>query len=122
MPKNVDPNLLVGFDTSDDAGVYKISEDTALVTTADIITPPVDAPYVYGQIAAANSISDVYAMGGRPVTCINLVCFPSKKLPAEQMHQMVAGALDKITESGGNSILGSDARCVKTILGLLSTM
>ena len=96
----MDPNLLVGFDTSDDAGVYKLSDDIAIVTTADIITPPVNDPYIFGQIAAANSISDVYAMGGKPVTCLNLVCFPSGKLPPEQMHGMVAGALDKITESG----------------------
>lgn len=124
MPKNVDPNLLVGFDTSDDAGVYKLSADTALVTTADIITPPVDDPYVYGQIAAANSISDVYAMGGRPVTCINLVCFPSKKLPAEQMHQMVAGALDKITESGavlagGHSVEDSEPKFGLAVTGVV---
>lgn len=91
---------MVGFDTSDDAGVYRLTDEIAIITTADIITPPVDDPFVYGQIAAANSISDVYAMGGRPVTCINLVCFPSTKLPPEQLHQMIAGALDKITESG----------------------
>ncbi len=80
--------------------MYRISADTAIVTTADIITPPVDDPYTFGQIAAANSISDVYAMGGRPVTCLNLVCFPSGKLPPEQLHGIVAGALDKITEAG----------------------
>ncbi len=72
----------------------------ALVTTADFITPPVNDPYLYGQIAAANAISDVYAMGGRPVTCLNLVCFPPDKLEPDVLHQIIAGALDKITESG----------------------
>lgn len=100
LPKNEDPNLLVGFDTSDDAGVYKLTDEIAIITTADFITPPVNDPFLFGQIAAANAISDVYAMGGKPVTCINLVGFPSKKLPPEQLHQIVAGALDKITESG----------------------
>lgn len=71
-----------------------------MITTADIITPPVNDPYVFGQISAANAISDVYAMGGRPVTCLNLVAFPSKKLEAEMLNQIVSGALSKITESG----------------------
>ena len=100
MPKVQDTNLLVGFDTSDDAGVYRLSEDQAIVVTADIITPPVDDPYLFGQIAAANSLSDVYAMGGRPVTCLNLAGFPSKDLPEEQLHGIMAGALSKITEAG----------------------
>ncbi len=72
----------------------------ALVTTADFITPPVDDPYLFGQIAAANSISDIYAMGGRPVTCLNLVGFPADKLGPEILHGIVEGALSKITESG----------------------
>ncbi len=100
LPRNKDPNLLVGFETNDDAGVYRLTADLALVTTADIITPPVDDPYLFGQIAAANAISDIYAMGGRPVTCINLAAFPSGKLPAKDLHQIVAGALSKITEAG----------------------
>ncbi len=95
-----DPNLLVGFNTADDAGIYKLTDEIALITTADIITPPVNDPYVFGQISAANAISDVYAMGGRPVTCLNLVAFPSKKLEAEMLNQIVSGALSKITESG----------------------
>jgi selenide,water dikinase len=80
--------------------VYRITEDIALVTTADFITPPVNDPYIFGQIAAANSISDIYAMGGRPVTCLNLAMFPAKKLEPEVLHQIVAGALSKISESG----------------------
>jgi len=100
LPKNQDPNLLVGFETSDDAGIYKLTDDIAIVTTADYITPPVNDPYVFGQIAAANSISDVYAMGGKPVTCLNLVFFPPKKLEPDVLHQIIAGGLSKITESG----------------------
>jgi selenide,water dikinase len=100
IPKVEDPNLLVGFDTNDDAGIYKLTEEIALITTADFITPPVNDPFTFGQIAAANAISDVYAMGGRPVTCLNLAMFPSKKLEPEVLHEIVAGALSKITESG----------------------
>ena len=100
LPKKQDPNLLVGYENSDDAGIYKLSEEIAIVTTADFITPPVNDPYIYGQIAAANSISDVYAMGGNPVTCLNLVFFPPKKLSKNVLHQIVAGGLNKITESG----------------------
>jgi selenide, water dikinase len=90
----------VGFDTNDDAGIYRLTEEIALITTADFITPPVNDPFIFGQIAAANAISDVYAMGGRPVTCLNLAMFPSKKLEPEVLHRIVAGALSKITESG----------------------
>ncbi len=100
LPQVEDPNLLVGFSTSDDAGVYRLTDDMALVSTADFITPPVDDPFTYGQIAAANAISDVYAMGGRPITCLNLVAFPSGKLAPEVLHGIVAGAVDKITEAG----------------------
>lgn len=80
--------------------MYRLTDEIAIINTADIITPPVDDPVVFGRIAAANSISDVYAMGGRPVTCLNIVCFPSKKLPAEQLHGIIEGALEKINESG----------------------
>ena len=100
LPKKSDPNLLVGYETQDDAGVYRLTDELAIITTADFITPPVDDPFVFGQIAAANALSDVYAMGGRPVTCLNLVGFPVDKLAPEILHQIVAGALDKITEAG----------------------
>lgn len=100
MKKNPDPNLLVGFETSDDAGVYRLNDEIAIVTTADLITPPMDDPYIFGQIAAANSISDIYAMGGKPITCLNIVCFPSKKLDPEILHKIISGALSKIIESG----------------------
>ena len=80
LPNNSDPNVLVGFDTSDDAGVYLLNEKQALVFTADFISPPVDDPYLFGQIAAANSLSDIFAMGGTPISCLNLMGFPSEKL------------------------------------------
>lgn len=97
--------MLVGFDTSDDAGVYLLNDEQALVFTADFITPPVDDPFIYGQIAAANSLSDIYAMGGKPLTCLNLVGFPSGKLDDEILEGIITGALQKITE-GGAVLLG----------------
>jgi selenide,water dikinase len=100
LPGHEDPNLLVGFETHDDAGIYRLHDDLAIITTADFITPPVNDPFVFGQIAAANAISDVYAMGGRPVICLNLAGFPSKKLGPEILNQIVAGGLSKITEAG----------------------
>lgn len=100
LPRNTDPALLVGFDTCDDAAVYRLDEQTALVLTADVITPPVDDPYVFGQIAAANALSDVFAMGGRPIVCLNLVGFPSSKLAPVVLERILAGALSKITEAG----------------------
>ena len=92
--------MLVGFDTSDDAGVYRLNDEQALVFTADFITPPVDDPLIYGQIAAANSLSDIYAMGGKPLSCLNLIGFPSGKLDNEVLEGIIAGALQKITEAG----------------------
>ena len=100
LPQNYDPSVLVGFNTSDDAGVYLLNEEQALVFTADFITPPVDDPFLFGQIAAANSLSDIYAMGGKPLSCLNLVGFPSGKLEDEVLERIVAGALQKITEAG----------------------
>jgi selenide,water dikinase len=100
LPSGKDPDLIVGYDTNDDAGVYRLSETQALVVTADFITPPTDDPETFGRIAAANAISDVYAMGGRPVTCINLAAFPSKKLPANVLAGIIRGAQEKIGEAG----------------------
>ncbi|MDA0336443.1 MAG: selenide, water dikinase SelD [bacterium] len=100
LPKKVDPRLLVGFETSDDAAVYRLDDETALVLTADIITPPVDDPFLFGQIAAANSLSDVFAMGGRPIVALNLIGFPSSQLGPDVLAGMVEGALTKITEAG----------------------
>ena len=100
MPRNVDPNLLVGFETSDDSAVYRLTDEVALVSSADIITPPVDDPRVFGRIAAANALSDIYAMGARPLVCLNLAGFPQAKLDVSVLHDIVAGALEKITEAG----------------------
>ena len=90
----------MGFGTSDDAGVYKMNEQTAIIMTTDFITPPVDDPFVFGQIAAANAISDVYARGGTPLACLNLIAFPSGKLPEDSLHKIIEGGLSKITEAG----------------------
>lgn len=88
------------MNTSDDAGVYRISDDLALVQTLDFITPIVDDPYVFGQVAAANSLSDVYAMGGTPMVALNIVCFPSKDVPMEVLGRILAGGADKAKEAG----------------------
>jgi selenide,water dikinase len=114
----------VGYKTSDDAGIYRLSDDLAIVVTADFITPPVNDPYLFGQIAAANAISDVYAMGGEPKVCLNLVCFPSKKLPADDLNQIVAGALSKITEAGavlagGHSVEDDEPKFGLSVVGVV---
>lgn len=90
----------MGVDTLDDAAVYRLSDERAVVLTADIITPPVDDPFVFGQIAAANALSDVYAMGARPLMAINLMGFPDRKLPNEVLHRIVAGAVDRLQAAG----------------------
>lgn len=95
-----DPDLLVGFETSDDAAVYRLTDDMAMVSTVDFITPPVDDPYWFGQIAAANAISDVYSMGGRPLTALNLVMFPSKYLDMGVLREILRGGNDKVVEAG----------------------
>jgi selenide,water dikinase len=94
------PDLLVGFETSDDAAVYRLTDDMAMVSTVDFITPPVDDPYWFGQIAAANALSDVYAMGGRPLTALNLVMFPSKQLDMGVLRDILRGGHDKVMEAG----------------------
>ncbi len=99
----------MGFDTSDDAAVYRVSPEIALISTVDYITPPVNDPYWFGQIAAANSLSDVYAMGGKPLTALNLVMFPSKKLDMSFLKEILRGGSDKVLEAdaslaGGHSI------------------
>ncbi|HBL56793.1 MAG TPA: selenide, water dikinase SelD, partial [Deltaproteobacteria bacterium] len=121
LPKNIDQKVLVGFDTSDDAGVYLLSDEQALVFTADFITPPVDDPYLFGQIAAANSLSDIYAMGGKPLSCLNLVGFPSDKLGNEILEGIVTGALQKITEAGAVLLGGHTTDNDEPIFGLAVT-
>src|SRR5438128_3903109 len=94
------PNVLVGFDTSDDAGVFRLADGLALVQTLDLITPIVDDPFDFGRIAAANSLSDVYAMGGRPITCLNICCFPGQGIAKDQLREILRGALATIEEAG----------------------
>ncbi len=101
-----DPNLLVGLDASDDAGVYKINDQTALVQTLDFFTPIVDDPYMFGQIAAANALSDVYAMGGTPITAMNIVGFPINTLDKSILADILSGASDKVKESGAALVGG----------------
>ena len=94
------PNLLVGLDTSDDAGVYKLTDELALVQTLDFFTPIVDDPYDFGQVAAANAISDIYAMGGKPITALNIVAFPISVLDKNILTEILRGAGDKLKEAG----------------------
>ena len=99
LARQNDPNVLVGFDKADDAGVYKISASQALVQTVDFFTPIVDDPYTFGQIAATNSLSDVYAMGGKPLSALAIVCFPDKG-DLDVLQQILAGGLSKMMEAG----------------------
>ena len=109
LARQHDPNVLVGFETADDAGVYKISPELALVQTVDFFTPIVDDPYTFGQIAAVNALSDVYAMGGRPVSSLALVCFPEKG-DLEVLGQILAGGISKMVEAGCTVIGGHSIR------------
>lgn len=106
LSKAEDPNLLVGYETADDAAVYRLSDEIAMINTVDFITPPVDDPYWFGLIAAANSISDIYSMGGRPVTAMNLVMFPSKKLDVGILKEILRGGNDKVKEAGASLVGG----------------
>ena len=100
LPIQSHPDLLVGMETADDAGVYRLTPEIALIQTVDFFTPVVNDPYTFGQIAAANAISDVYAMGGRPLTALNIVCYPRRTVPKEVLQSILAGGLDKIHEAG----------------------
>jgi selenide, water dikinase len=100
LPVQHDPRLLVGRETFDDAGVFRISDDLALVQTVDFFAPIVDDPYDFGQIAAANALSDVYAMGGQPLTALNIVAFPTRDLPLDLLTRILEGGQDKVHEAG----------------------
>lgn len=119
------PDLLVGTETSDDAGVFRIAPDMALVETADIITPLVDDPYIFGRIAATNAVSDVYAMGGRPVTAMNLVFFPACALPGEILREVLAGGLSVMKDAGvclvgGHTVEDDQLKYGLAVTGLVS--
>lgn len=118
-----DPNLLVGFDKSDDASVYKISDDLALVQTVDFFPPIADDPYLFGQIAATNALSDVYAMGGEPKLCLNIMAIP-EDMPKDAVHQLLRGGYDKVYEAGalitgGHSILDDEPKYGLCVTGFV---
>jgi selenide,water dikinase len=119
-----DENVIVGLERADDAGVYKVSDDLALIQTVDFFTPIVDDPYWFGQIAAANALSDVYAMGGTPKTAMNLVAFPVKQMDLSVLRQIIQGGLDKLTEAevvliGGHSIEDKELKYGLSVTGII---
>jgi selenide, water dikinase len=123
LPRQNDPNLLVGFDTSDDAGIYRIAPDAALVQTVDFFTPLVDDPFTFGQIAATNALSDVYAMGGRPLTALSIVCFPQDG-DLDVLEQIMLGGLAKMREAGcvvagGHSVRDAEIKFGYAVTGLI---
>jgi selenide,water dikinase len=123
LARQHDPNVLVGFDHADDAGVYQLTPEQALVQTVDFFTPIVDDPYTFGQIAATNALSDVYAMGGRPLTALALVCFPDKA-DLEILERILAGGLSKMIEAGcivigGHSIRDEETKFGYSVTGLI---
>jgi selenide, water dikinase len=124
LARQHDPNVLVGFDQADDAGVYQLGPDMALVQTVDFFTPIVDDPYTFGQIAATNSLSDIYAMGGKPLTALALVCFPEKG-ELEILERILAGGLSKMIEAGctiigGHSIRDDETKFGYSVTGLIN--
>lgn len=124
LPKNSDENLIVGLETSDDAAVYKINDDIALIQTLDFFTPIVDDPYTFGQIAAANSLSDVYAMGGEPKLAMNIVCFPNCLSP-DVLVQILKGGHDKVAEAGalligGHTVEDEDPKYGLSVAGFVN--
>jgi len=116
-----DPNLIVGLKKADDAAVYRLADDLAIVQTVDFITPIVDDPYSFGMIAAANSLSDVYAMGGKPVTAMNIVCFPGDTLDIAVLKKILAGALAKLDEAGVALVGGHSVKDEEIKFGLSVT-
>lgn len=120
----VDPNVMVGLQSRDDAGVYRLREDLAIIETVDYFTPIVDDPYDFGRIAAANALSDVYAMGGRPITAMNIVCFPRESMDISVLRQILRGGIAKLSEAevslvGGHSV---DDRELKYGLCVIGTI
>lgn len=119
-----DPNLIAGLEGFEDAGVYKLRDDLAIIQTVDFFTPIVDDPYAFGQIAVANALSDVYAMGGKPITAMNIVCFPSKSMDFSVLREVLKGGLDKITESeavlvGGHSVDDPELKYGLSVTGIV---
>ena len=124
LPLIHDPNLLAGFEHAEDAGVYKLSDDLALVQTVDFFTPTVDDPFVFGQIAAVNALNDIYAMGARPLTALNIVCFPIKTMDKSVLREVLRGGLDKMREAGalligGHSIEDNEIKYGLSVTGVI---
>ena len=124
LPRSADPHLLVGADHFDDAGVYKLDASTALVLTVDFFPPLVDDPYQFGRIAAANSLSDIYAMGGRPLAVLNIVGFPDKELPVEILGEILRGGAERVAAAGavvagGHSVRDSEIKFGLSVTGLV---
>src|SRR5438445_2419067 len=116
--------MLVGTETSDDAGVFRLRPDLAIVNTVDFFTPIVDDPYLFGQIAAANALSDIYAMGGEPKTCLNIVCFPKGKMDMAILGEILKGGAEKVKESGavvigGHSIIDEEIKYGMAVTGVI---
>jgi selenide,water dikinase len=125
LPHIFDPRVLVSADTCDDAGVYQLSDRLALVQSVDVFTPCVDDAYLFGQIAAANSVSDIYAMGGTPLTALSVVAFPVEKLSPRLLNRMLQGGIDKLKEAGtvvigGHSIKDKDIKFGFAVTGVIS--
>jgi selenide, water dikinase len=123
LPRQIDPNVLVGFETSDDAAVYRLSDDLAIVQTVDFFTPIVDDPELFGQVAAANSLSDIYAMGGRPISALTIVAFPTSDAP-EILEEILRGGLSKMSEAsctvvGGHSIRDEELKFGYAVTGVI---
>jgi selenide,water dikinase len=124
IPKSMNPDVLVGFETADDAGVFRIDDQRALVQTLDFFTPIVDDPYLYGAIAAANSLSDVYAMGGTPITAMAIACFPDRPDELEILARIMVGGADKLREAGvallgGHTVSDPEIKFGYSITGLV---
>jgi selenide,water dikinase len=121
LPRSSDPRLLVGTETADDAGVYQLTDELALVQTIDFFPPVVDDPFVYGQIAAANALSDVYAMGGKPITALNLAGFPEKELPLTLLGEILHGGAQTCAEAGCTIVGGHTVKDREIKFGLAVT-
>ena len=124
IPKKYDENLLIGFESSDDASVYKLTDDIAMVQTLDFFPPMVDDPYTFGKIAAANALSDIYAMGGEVKTALNIVCFP-EQMDLNILGDIIQGGSEKVTEaggvlSGGHSIMDQDVKYGLSVTGIIN--
>ena len=124
IPKKYDENLLIGFESSDDASVYKLTDDIAMVQTLDFFPPMVDDPYTFGKIAAANALSDIYAMGGEVKTALNIVCFP-EQMDLNILGDIIQGGSEKVEEaggvlSGGHSIMDQDVKYGLSVTGIIN--